>query len=49
VHGREEDEDVLQGEDFDGAASSEKMMEAPTRKRKVGKTRSVRVQPFQGE
>src|ERR1700679_3396615 len=30
-------------------ASSEKTMDAPTRKRKVGKTRSVRVQPFQGE
>jgi len=28
--------------------SSEKMMEAPTRKRKLGKTKSVRVKPFQG-
>ncbi len=28
---------------------SERMMDAPTRKRKLGKTKSVRVKPFQGE
>src|SRR6202789_3864623 len=41
-------ERVLRQLPFAARASSEKMMEAPTRKRKVGKTRSVRVQPFQG-
>ena len=46
--------DDVEGEGFAAVAplarreSREKMMEAPTRKRKLGKTRSVRVKPFQG-